>query len=77
MLNVMKRYQSRKYWENYINCIIESINDDKETIIDLLNYGNLEKAEIIMNLCVDCAPSYIINVKKMSEKSPFGDEDDE
>lgn len=77
MIGKRKTYCSRKYWENYIESIVDSINQDKETIIDLLTYGNLEKADIIMQLSVDKAPSYRINVEKASTKSPFGEEDDE
>jgi hypothetical protein len=70
-------YISRKYWENYIDSIIDSIQEDKDTIIDMLLYGRLEKAKIIMKLSVDSAPSYQVTIDKMAEKSPFGGESDE
>ena len=68
---------SRAYWDNYINSIIDSIEEDKDTIIDMLMYGNLENAKIIMNLSAESAPSYQIKVNKIAEKSPFGENEDE
>lgn len=70
-------YISRKYWENYIDSIIDSINDDKETILDMLVYGELESAEITMKLSANRAPAYEMKFKKIAEKSPFGEENDE
>lgn len=72
-----KPYISRAYWNNYIDSIIESIKEDKDTILDLLMYGNFESAEIIMRLCAEKLPSYQIKVNKIAEKSPFGEEEDE
>ena len=69
-------YGSRAYWENYIDSIIESIQEDKDTIIDMLVYGRLIEAEIIMNLSLKKHPSYEFYVVKMSEKSPFREEND-
>lgn len=69
-------YVSRGYWENYINSIIESIEEDKDTILDMLVYGNLENAEIIMRLSENKAPSYQIKVNKIAEKSPFGEDEE-
>ena len=70
-------FYSRSYWENYINSIIESVKEDEDTIIDLLMYGCAEKAEIIMRISGDSAPSYQVKIDKMAEKSPFGEEDGE
>lgn len=70
------KYCSRVYWDKYIDSIIDSINQDRDTILDMLMYGNLEKAEIIMKLSVERAPSYQLKVNKITEKSPF-DEDEE
>lgn len=72
-----KAYCSRKYWDTYINSIISSIEEDKDTIVDLLYYGNLERAEITMKLSIDRAPTYEIKVDKVAEKSPFGEDKDE
>jgi hypothetical protein len=72
-----KRYCSRTYWENYINSIIDSIQEDKDTIIDMLVFGRLEKAEIVMCLNTGEYPNYKIKVCKIAEKSPFGEENDE
>lgn len=72
-----RRFASRAYWSNYIDSIIDSIGEDKDTILDMVTYGNLESAEIIMRLSLDKAPSYLVKVDKIAEKSPFGEEDDE
>lgn len=72
-----RKFASRAYWNNYIDSIIDSIKEDKDTILDMVTYGNLESAEIIMRLSLDKAPSYLIKVDKIAEKSPFGEEDDE
>lgn len=72
-----KRYCSRAYWRDYIDSIISSIEEDKDTILDMLMYGNMEKAEIIMMLSAHNSPSYQLKINKIAEKSPFGDEDDE
>lgn len=69
-------FASRAYWNNYIDSIIDSIKEDKDTIIDMLMYGNLGNAKIIMNLSLDSLPSYQFNVNKVAEKSPFGEEED-
>jgi hypothetical protein len=70
------KFYSRAYLNNYIDAIIDSIKQDKDSIIDLLIYGNAEKAEIIMRLSVDEVPSYQIKIDKTAEKSPFGEEDE-
>ena len=72
-----KKWCSRSYWNNHIDSIIDSIKEDKDTIIDLLMYGNLESAAIIMRLSADEAPSYQIKVNKIAEKSPFGEYEEE
>ena len=66
-----KMYISRGYWSNYIDSIIESIKEDKDTIIDMLMYGELSKAEIIMNLSAEQIPSYRVRFDKIAKKSPF------
>ena len=68
---------SRAYWDNYINTIIESIDNDKDAIIDMLMYGYTESAKITMNISLDEAPTYTFEINKFGEKSPFGEEDDE
>lgn len=68
---------SRSYWEKYIKAIIDSIEEDKDTILDMLVFGELESAEITMKLLVDRAPTYEMKFNKIAEKSPFGEEDDE
>jgi hypothetical protein len=70
-------YGSRAYWGNYIDSIIDSIKEDKDTIIDMLVYGMLLEAEISMNLSLKKAPTWGFEIVKMAEKSPFGEEDDE
>ena len=71
-------YCSKAYWENYIDSIICSIKEDKDTIIDMLMYGNLDNAQITMCLCANKAPSYQLKFDKIAEKSPFGeDKEDE
>lgn len=72
----VKTYYSRGYWSNYIDSIIDSIKEDKDTIIDMLMYGELSKAEIIMNLSAEQAPSYRVKVDKIARKSPFREEED-
>lgn len=69
-------YVSRKYWDNCIEAIIDSIREDKDTILDMLVYGNLEKAQIIMKLSANGLPSYQLKVDKIAKKSPFGEEED-
>ena len=69
-------YGSRAYWNNHIDVIIDSIKEDKDTIIDMLVYGRLIEAEIIMNLSLEKHPSYEIDIVKMAEKSPFREEED-
>ena len=73
----MKSYQSRCFWSNYIDSIIDSIKEDKDTIIDMLVFGRLESADITMCLCAEEYPSYKIKINKIAEKSPFGEEDGE
>ena len=67
-----RKFVSRAYWNNYIDSIIDSIKEDKETIIDMLMYGIVQNAEITMLLTTDTVPSYQINVNKIAKKSPFG-----
>ena len=69
-------YTSRTYWSNYIDSIIDSIKEDKDTIIDLLMYGNCVDAKITMNLCREVCPNYKITVNKVGEKSPFGEDEE-
>ena len=64
-------YGSRAYWENYIDSIIESIQEDKDTIIDMLVYGKLVEAEVSMVLSLEKHPTYEIDIIKMAEKAPF------
>jgi hypothetical protein len=71
-----RKFVSPAYWNNCIDSIIDSIKQDKETIIDILTFGSLGKAQIIMNLDADKAPSYQIRVDKIAEKSPFGDDEE-
>lgn len=68
-------FKSRGYWSNYIDSIIESIKQDKDTIIDMLIYGTCVDAKITMHLYNDELPSYTVSVRKAGEKSPFGDEE--
>jgi hypothetical protein len=72
-----KVYCSRAYWDNYIDSIVSSINEDRDTIVDMLMYGELCGARITMNLMPDRSPSYTIKVDKNCKKSPFEVEDDE
>ena len=69
-------YGSRAYWNNYIDCIIDAIKEDKDTIVDMLVYGRLVEAEISMILSLEKHPSYEIEIVKMAEKSPFREEHD-
>jgi hypothetical protein len=71
------RYCSRAYWSNYIDSIIDSIKEDKDTIIDMLVFGRLDRAEIVMNLSSDEFPNYSIKICKIAEKSPFGEEEED
>lgn len=73
----MKTYYSRGYWSNYIDTIIDSIKEDKDTILDMIMYGKFNDAQIVMKVSRYSLPSYQINVNKIAEKSPFGDDDDE
>ena len=77
IVETIKKYGSRAYWNNYIDSIIKSIKDDKDTILDMLVYGNLNEAEIIMRLSLEKHPSYLIKVDKIAEESPFGEEEEE
>ena len=72
-----RKFASRSYWNNYIDSIIDSIKEDKDTILDMLTYGKLESAEIIMSLSAEKIPSYQIKVNKIAEKSPFGEDEEE
>ena len=72
-----RTFVSSAYWNNCIDSIIESINQDRDTIINMLTYGNLDKAQIIMNLDANKSPSYQLIIDKIAEKSPFGEEDGE
>jgi hypothetical protein len=71
-----RNYGSRAYWNNYIDAIIDSIKEDKDTIIDMLVYGMLIEADITMNFSLEKSPSYEFNVVKMAEKSAFREEED-
>lgn len=72
-----KKFASKAFWENYIDSIIDSIKEDKDTIIDMLIYGNCIDAKITMNLSRDEFPNYKVTINKIGEKSPFGDDDDD
>lgn len=72
-----KVYYSRAYWEKYIDSIIDSIKEDKDSIIDMLIYGDCIDAKITMNLCKDEFPNYRVTINKAGEKSPFEEDDDE
>ena len=71
-----RTFVSSAYWNNCIDSIIDSIKEDKETIIDMLTYGSLGKAQIVMNLDANKAPSYQLRIDKIAEKSPFGEDDE-
>ena len=71
-----RTYVSRAYWEKYIDTIIDSINNDKDTIIDMIMYGCTESAKITMNISLEEAPTYTFEINKFGEKSPFGEEED-
>ena len=75
-METRKIYGSSAYWNNYIDSIIDSIKEDKETIVDMLVYGRLVEAEIDMILSLEKHPSYEIEIVKMAEKSPFREEED-
>jgi hypothetical protein len=72
-----KKFVSSMYWNNCIDSIIDAIEQDKETIINMLTFGSLGKAQIVMNLDADKAPSYQLRIDKIAEKSPFGEDEDE
>jgi hypothetical protein len=72
-----RTYVSRAYWDNYINSLIESIAEDRDTIVDMLMYGCLESAKITMNISLEEAPTYTFEINKFGEKSPFGDDEDD
>lgn len=76
-MSISNDYASRLFWNNYIDSIIDSIKNDKDTIIDMLIYGRLSNAEITMLLNTRKTPSYEIKVKKIAEKSPFGEENED
>ena len=76
-MRMRKTYASRVYWEKYIDSIMDSINEDKETILNMLIYGCAEDAKITMRISLDDAPKYTFEITKFGEKSPFGEEDDE
>ena len=75
-MKTRNRYCSKLYWNNYIDSIIHSINNDKDTIIDMIMYGCTESAKITMNISHEEAPSYTFEISKFGEKSPFGEEED-
>lgn len=75
IVKTSKKYISRRYWETYIDNIIESIKNDKDIIIDMFMYGHIESAKITMNISENEAPTYTINISKYSEESPFGEEE--
>lgn len=70
-------FVTRAYWDNSLESTMNSIREDKDTILDMLTYGSLENAEITIKLSADRAPSYEIKVTKIAEESPFGNTDDE
>ena len=72
-----KVYYSKAYWEKYIDSIIDSIKEDKDSIIDMLIYGDCIDAKITMNLCKDEFPNYRVTINKVGEKSPFEEDDEE
>ena len=72
-----RTFVSRAYWEKYIDTIIDSINNDKDTIIDMIMYGCTQGAKITMNISLEEAPSYTVRVDKFGEKSPFGEDEEE
>lgn len=76
-METKKIYSSRVYWEKYIDSIIDSIKEDKDSIIDMLIYGNCIDAKITMNLRKDEFPNYRVTINKAGEKSPFGDDEDD
>jgi hypothetical protein len=71
------RFVSMAYWDKCLETAIDSIREDKESILNLVTYGSLGKAQIIINLDADKAPSYQIRVDKIAEKSPFGEDEEE
>lgn len=71
-----RTYVSRAYWNNYIDSIIDSIREDKDTIIDMIMYGFTESAKITMNISLEEAPSYSFEINKFGEKSPFGEDEE-
>ena len=75
-METRKIYGSSAYWNNYIDCIIDAIKEDKDTIVDMLVCGRLVEAEIDMILSLEKHPSYEIEIVKMAEKSPFREEED-
>ena len=77
MNNSIKMRCSKKYLENYIDTIIDSIQNDKDTIIDMIMYGYTESAKITMNISLDEAPTYTFEINKFGEKSPFGEDENE
>lgn len=72
-----KEMYSRAYWSNYIDSIIDSIKEDKDTILDMIMYGNFHKAKIILNISAEEYPNYTIDINKTAEKSPFGEFEEE
>ena len=75
-MQINKNYASRAYWNNYIDSIIDSVKEDKDTIIDLLMCHNCIDAKIVMNLCRDEFPNYKVTINKVGEKSPFGEDEE-
>lgn len=70
-------FVTRAYWDNSLESAINSIREDKDTILDMLSFGELENAEITIKLSADRAPRYEIKVNKIAEKSPFEEDDEE
>ena len=76
-MSIDHRFATRIFWNNYIDSLIKSVQEDKDTIIDMLIYGCTSKADITLHLNVEKAPIYEINVEKIAKDSPFGEDDDE
>lgn len=68
---------SKGFLALYLDSILESINDNKDAIIDFLYFFEAENAEITMKLDIFKAPSYEFKINKTAEKSPFGEEDEQ
>ena len=77
IVETRKIYSSIGYWEKYIDSIIDSIKEDKDTIIDMLINGNCIDANIVMNLSRGEAPMYRVTIDKIGQKSPFEEDEEE